>query len=149
MYQITNATFAEARRYCIHDHTVVEDGPWHELRSCWFNALYTRVVPAHAVELTSAYLDRQVAIALKRRGAAGASLQKQHNLAAVIHLCGSGAGERYARRGFRLVAGQRCGSHSVSGYLARMNAMKRIFRCLAETGVRPAACRVHPTQTPE
>ena len=23
-------TFAEARRYCIHDHIVVEDGPWHD-----------------------------------------------------------------------------------------------------------------------
>ena len=33
MYQITNAMFAEAKRYCIHDHVVVEDGPWHDLRS--------------------------------------------------------------------------------------------------------------------
>src|SRR5688500_2225019 len=34
MYQITNATFQEARRYCIHAHVVVEDGPWHDPRSC-------------------------------------------------------------------------------------------------------------------
>ena len=27
MFQITDGTFAEARRYCIHDHVVVEDGP--------------------------------------------------------------------------------------------------------------------------
>ena len=56
MYQITDGTFAEAKRYCIHDHAVVEGGPWHDPRSCWFNALYMRVVPSHAVELTSAYL---------------------------------------------------------------------------------------------
>ena len=62
MYQIIDATFVEAKRYCIHDHVVVEDGPWNELGSCWFNSLYTRVVPTHAVELTSAYLDRRVAI---------------------------------------------------------------------------------------
>ena len=31
MYQITDGTFAEAKRYCIHDHAVVEDGPWHDL----------------------------------------------------------------------------------------------------------------------
>ncbi len=61
MYQITDGTFAEARRYCIHDHAVAEDGPWHDPRSCWFNALYTRVVPSHAVELTAAYLDVRVA----------------------------------------------------------------------------------------
>jgi hypothetical protein len=29
MYQITDGTFAEARRYCIHNHPVVEDGPWN------------------------------------------------------------------------------------------------------------------------
>ncbi|HWZ81781.1 MAG TPA: hypothetical protein VNW47_04110 [Terriglobales bacterium] len=53
MYQMTDGTFAEARRYCIHNHVVVEDGPWNSWRSCWFNGLYARVVPAHAVELTS------------------------------------------------------------------------------------------------
>jgi hypothetical protein len=30
MFQITDGTFAEARRYCIHDHVVVEDGPWND-----------------------------------------------------------------------------------------------------------------------
>jgi hypothetical protein len=54
MYQITDGTFAEARRYCIRDHAVIEQGPWHDLRSCWFNGLSTRVIPSHAVELTSA-----------------------------------------------------------------------------------------------
>ena len=53
MYQITDATFREARRFCIHDHVVVEEGAWHDVHSCWFNGLYTRVVPSHAVELTA------------------------------------------------------------------------------------------------
>src|ERR1043165_68411 len=61
MFQITDGTFAEARRYCIHDHVVVEQGSWHDLRSCWFNGIYTRVVPEHAVEMTAALLDRTVA----------------------------------------------------------------------------------------
>ena len=131
MYQLTDGTFTEARRYCIHDHAVVEDGPWHELRSCWFNELYTRVVPAHAVELTSAFLDHSVAMTLQHPGIARASLRQKQNLAAVIHLCGGGAGESYARRGFRLTAHQQCGSHGVSEYLARVNAMKGVFGCLA------------------
>jgi hypothetical protein len=131
MYQITDATFAEAKRYCIHDHVVVEDGPWNELRSCWFNSLYTRVVPTHAAELTSAYLDRRVASTLERNRIAGATLPQQQDLAAVIHLCGAGAGDAYARRGFRLTAGQRCGDHDVRGYLARVNAMRRVFARLA------------------
>ncbi len=67
MYQITDGTFSEATRYCIHDHMVVEDGPWHDPQSCWFNSLYQRVVPSHAIELTAAGLDRRVAQAMGTR----------------------------------------------------------------------------------
>lgn len=131
MYQITDATFVKAKRYCIHDHVVVEDGPWNEMGSCWFNSLYTRVVPTHAAELTSAFLDRRVASTLERSRIAGATLQQKQDLAAVIHLCGAGAGDAYAKRGFRPTAGQRCGDHDVRGYLAQVNAMKRAFARLA------------------
>ncbi|MBI3546303.1 MAG: transglycosylase SLT domain-containing protein [Gammaproteobacteria bacterium] len=133
MYQITDATFAEARRYCIHDHVVVEDGPWNELESCWFNSLYTRVIPTHAAELTSAYLDRHVADILERHRVINATLPQKQNLAALIHLCGAGAGDAYARRGLRLTPGQRCGDHDVRAYLARVGAMQRLFERLAET----------------
>jgi hypothetical protein len=131
MYQITNATFQEAKRYCVHNHVVVERGPWHDVRSCWFNGLYTRVVPSHAVELTAALLDRSVANTLRRQGIAAATLQQKQDLAALIHLCGAGAGEAYARRGFRLTPGQRCGDHDVRNYLAHVNALKRQFVRLA------------------
>jgi hypothetical protein len=131
MYQMTDGTFAEARRYCIHNHTVVEDGPWNSWGSCWFNNLYTRVLPADAVELTSAYLDRSVAITLERHRLAYAALQQKQELAAVIHLCGAGAGDDYARRGFRLLDRQRCGDHDVHVYLVRINEMKGVFDRLA------------------
>jgi hypothetical protein len=131
MYQITDPTFREARRYCIHDHVVVEDGPWHDVGSCWFNGLYTRVVPSHAVELTSALLDRGVAQTLQRQRIGSATASQMQDLAALIHLCGAGAGEAYARRGFRLTAGQRCGDHDAARYLAHVNAMKRHFTRLA------------------
>jgi hypothetical protein len=131
MYQITDGTFAEARRWCIHDHAVVEDGPWHSLRSCWFNAFYFRVVPSHAVELTSAYLDRSVARALARHRVRRATLAQKQDLAALIHLCGPGAGDRYARRGLRLSPGLRCGDHEARRYLARVEAMKRVFAAMA------------------
>jgi hypothetical protein len=127
MFQLTDATFQEARRYCIHDHVVVEDGPWHDLRSCWFNRLYTRVVPSHAVELTAALLDRQVARALARHRLTAATLRQKQDLAALIHLCGAGAGDAYARRGLRLTPGQRCGDHDVRSYLGQVNALKRQF----------------------
>jgi hypothetical protein len=122
MYQITDGTFREARRYCVRDHEVIEDGPWNDWKSCWFNSLYFRVVPSHAVEMTSALLDRQVASIAPKATAA----QKQ-DLAAVIHLCGAAGGAAYAARGFRAAAGQRCGDHNLRAYLVRVNAMKRAF----------------------
>jgi hypothetical protein len=131
MYQITDPTFREARRYCIHDHVVVEVGPWHEWRSCWFNGLYTRVVPSHAVEMTAALLDRSVANTLQRQRIFVATLQQKQDLAAIIHLCGGGPGDAYARRGFKLTPGQKCGDHDVRGYLLQVNAMKRQFTRLA------------------
>ena len=134
MYQITDGTFAEAKRYCIRDHAVAEGGPWHDVRSCWFNGLYMRVVPSHAVELTAGYLDVRVAGILARQRVGAATLRQKQDLAALIHLCGAGAGEAYARLGFRLTDGQRCGDHDVRAYLERLEAMKRVFARLAAGG---------------
>jgi hypothetical protein len=131
MYQITDPTFREARRYCIHDHVVVEDGRWYEWRSCWFNSVYMRVIPSHAVEMTSAMLDRSVASALARQRVTAATLQQKQDLAAITHLCGAGPADAYARRGFQLTPGQKCGDHDVKGYLAGVNAMKRQFARMA------------------
>jgi hypothetical protein len=134
MFQITDGTFAEARRYCIHNHVVVEDGSWRDPRSCWFNALYTRVMPGDAVEMTAAFLDRTVARTLERHHLSATPLTQRQNLAAVIHLCGGGSGDRYARGGFRFRAGQRCGDHDVHRYIAQVNALKREFARLAASG---------------
>jgi hypothetical protein len=131
MFQITDGTFQEARRLCIHEHRVVEDGPWHNVHSCWFNSLYVRVLPSHAVELTAAHLDRSVQRALERRRVADATLKQKQDLAALIHLCGAGAGDFYVRRGFRLAPGQRCGDHDARQYLAQITALRRQFARLA------------------
>jgi hypothetical protein len=134
MYQITDGNFAEARRYCIHDHVVVADGPWHAWHSCWFNGLYARVIPSHAVELTAAYLDRSISSIVARRHRSAALLRQKQQLAALIHLCGAGAGDLYAQRGFRLLPAQKCGDHDVRGYLARIAAMRALFVRLAQSG---------------
>jgi hypothetical protein len=131
MYQITDGTFEEARRYCIHDHVVVEEGPWYDWRSCWLNELYFRVVPTHAVELTSAYLDRAVAETLARNRIRRASRSQKQRLAALIHLCGRGAGNRYARSGLVLASALRCGDHGARAYVLRVEAMQRVFAALA------------------
>jgi hypothetical protein len=126
MYQITDGTFEQAKRYCIRDHVAIEDG-------CWFNSLYMRVIPSHAVELTSAYLDRSVGAILAGRRLSPSAAQRQ-DLAALIHLCGASAGDAYARAGFRLAPGQRCGAHDVRAYLAQVAALKRVFARLSALG---------------
>jgi hypothetical protein len=131
LYQLIDGTYDEARRLCVHDHVVVEAGAWNEPRSCWFNGLYTRTVPSHAIEMTSAYLDRQISNILARHRVRNIDAQRLQHLAAVIHLCGAGAGSAYARRGFRFGADGTCGDHSARAYLARVDAMKRRFDALA------------------
>ena len=131
MFQMTDGTFARAKRYCIHDHQVVEDGPWNKPRSCWFNSLYTRIFPSHAVEMTAALLDRDVTqiIGERRR----ATRKEKQTLAAVIHLCGPGAGRDFAARKFRLQPHQRCGDHDARTYLVRIAAFQQRFADLNTT----------------
>jgi hypothetical protein len=136
MYQITDGNFAEARRYCIHDHVVVADGPWNDWHSCWFNSLYARVIPGDAVELTSAYLDRSVALILERHRMTSTALPQKQMLAALIHLCGAGAGDEFARRRFRLAEGERCGDHQARAYVERVEAMQSVFSRLDNAPTR-------------
>lgn len=127
MFQITDGTFTEARRYCIHDHKVVAEGPWHDPNSCWFNSLYTRSVPSHAVEMTAAYLHRGVAGTLAALPGVKTSPAQKQKLAAVIHLCGLSRGKKFAARGFRPAPGERCGAHSLQRYLIKIEQMKKRF----------------------
>ena len=128
MYQLTDAAFADARHYCIRRHTVVEEGAWNDWNSCWFNRFYSRVVPSHAIELTAVSLDRNIMEILTRWPSTAASSQQTQDLAAIVHLCGAGPAAAFARHGFQLMPGQRCGDHDVAIYLARVNAMKRQFQ---------------------
>jgi hypothetical protein len=85
------------------------------------------VFASNAIEMTSAYLDRQVAQILASNRIAQASLQQKQDLATLIHLCGAGAGNAYARRGLRVAPGQKCGDHDARSYISRVHAMKQIF----------------------
>ena len=121
MFQMTDAAFAEASRYCVHRHVVVEKG-------CFANGLYTRVLPSHAIELASVYLDRHVAQVLRGRKA---TAEQKQTLAALIHLCGPGAARGLTRSGITFAAEVRCGDHSAAGYLAKVEAMRREFARMA------------------
>ena len=131
MLQITDGTYAQAKRYCIHGNEVAEDGPWYDWRSCWFNRLYLRVVPSHAAEMTAAFLDISVQRTLRRLQKENAGLREKQDLAAIMHLCGVAAGETFAKREFKLSSNQRCGGQNVGVYLGQMHALQRTFAALA------------------
>jgi hypothetical protein len=134
MYQMTDGTFTQAKQLCIRDHQVRHAGAWNDWNGCWFNDWYTRVRPGDAIEMTSAYLDVSVSEILVRHRIAHASLAQKDRLAAVVHLCGAGAADLYARRGFRFDAGQRCGDHDPRAYVAKVAQYEREFADLAARG---------------
>jgi hypothetical protein len=88
---------------------------------------YTRVVPSHAIELTAVFLDRNVTAILAHWPNMNATPEQKQELATIIHPCGAGSAKAFVRRGFSLIAGERCGDHDVATYLAQVNAMKREF----------------------
>ncbi|MTJ82287.1 MAG: lytic transglycosylase domain-containing protein [Telmatospirillum sp.] len=130
MYQMTDPTFSDARRYCIRQHKVVAATAWGDWQSCWFTDLYTRVLPSHAVQLTAISLDRSITAILARAGR-NPGRDQTDELAAVIHLCGAGTARSYADRGFRLAAGERCGDHEAARYVGQVVEMIRQFRRLS------------------
>jgi hypothetical protein len=64
---------------------------------------------------------------LAARRPAKASLAQKQKLAAVIHLCGSKKGETFVRRGFQVMQGEQCGTHSLRRYLMHIEVMKKQF----------------------
>lgn len=134
MFQLTDGTFAEARKYCIRDHQVLSDGSWYDPNSCWLNRFYSRNIPSHAVELTAAYLHKNV-VAIFAARLKNATGEQKERLAAVIHLCGVKRATSFAERGFRISETERCGAHSLRTYVSQVNAMKDRFHRLRQSGV--------------
>jgi hypothetical protein len=136
MYQITDGTFADAQRYCIRNHTVIERGASDGGESCWSeDLLYNRLLPSHAIEMTSAHLDRAVAAIIGHQSDKASAKQKQ-DTAALVHLCGAGVARDFARNGFRLAPGEMCGDHLAAGYVSQVEVMVRQFQRLNSEGER-------------
>jgi hypothetical protein len=112
MYQMTDAAYAEARRG--------RDGT------------YWRIMPSDAIELTAAYLERELAALLAKRHPASLTQQQKDNLAAVIHLCGPGPAASYLRRGLHLAPSERCGDQDIAAYIARVSTFEQQFRRLSQ-----------------
>ncbi len=127
LMQMTDGNLMEARRLCIHDHEVARAGAWHDPGACWFNDLYMRIVPGQSIEMTSAWLDASVREIVAAQRIQRMTPQRERRLAAVVHLCGRARAGEYARRGFWLMPGERCGEHDVARYVERVESLARSF----------------------
>jgi hypothetical protein len=74
--------------------------------------------------MTSAYLHTKVEQLLAGRSA---SINKKQELATIVHLCGAERGEKFVKRGFRFIANEKCGSHSLKAYVERVQSLKSLF----------------------
>jgi hypothetical protein len=128
LFQITDGTFERCRRLCVRGGEVRRDGPWSDWRSCWFNGLYNRLVPSHAVEMTAACLDDQVARLVAARRGKPAPERLKKDLAVVSHLCGpaSPVVDKLLRTGL-VPKGARCGDHDARLYLAGVRTLESSF----------------------
>src|ERR1700761_7311005 len=70
LFQMIDGAFADAAKFCIRDHEVVDHG-------CGFASLYIRTIPSHSIELASIYLDRHVDEVLARVSDAKASAEQK------------------------------------------------------------------------
>lgn len=129
LFQITDGNFALARRFCVQGGRSVAQGNWYEWNGCWFNFLYNRLSASHATEMTSAYLDHETTKIPSGMKAQPSLLQKRRT-AAIIHLCGSTVAERFARGGFKVSRGQKCGDHSTAAYLRQVEGYQTTFEKL-------------------
>ncbi|MBV9344504.1 MAG: lytic transglycosylase domain-containing protein [Gammaproteobacteria bacterium] len=130
MYQLTDAAYAQARHYCIRAHQVVPAADWRDWHGCWHGGLYLRVLPEDAIELTAAYLDLNVAAILRERPRPPP--RETERLATLVHLCGPAVAAAYARRGYQLGVGERCGAHDPRAYLKRIGLLRAQFARLAQ-----------------
>jgi hypothetical protein len=127
LYQYTRSTFLDAKRFCIHWHRVAFKSALLDPFGCWFNGLYSRFWPSHAIEMTSARLHYYVETTLNKTDRRGTSLLNQQQLAAVIHLCGVNKGESFARYQFDFKKLASCYDHRTFAYFNRIRqAMNQI-----------------------
>ena len=128
MFQITKGTFQEARRFCIRGGRAFRS----DERGGCDEDIYSRLIPSHAIEMTSARLHWNTERILRRYGLGRASLRDKQNVATVIHLCGLGKAERLARAKLRLSRIGECGDHNAGSYVRRVGRLQREFQMLAQ-----------------
>ncbi len=128
MFQITRGTFDEAKQFCIKDKEVYRQVPGSSNGPCSNNFAYNRLIPSHAIEMTSSRLHFFAQQILMHRPRQKATLRDRQSLATIIHLCGVAKGETFARVHFNAHRLGHCGDHDPAAYLRRIKTLQVRFQ---------------------
>ncbi|MCP4757784.1 MAG: transglycosylase SLT domain-containing protein [Proteobacteria bacterium] len=131
LFQYTEGTFKDGKRFCVHFGKVVLDGKWYDPFSCWFNWFYSRTSPSDSIEVTAARLQHYVdrVVGKNHRQVEG---NRKRKLAAVIHLCGTKKGRLFAKSRYRFSSLGKCGSHDPARYYRKINSLHKHFISLSQ-----------------
>ena len=120
LMQMIDGNFSLARRHCIQSGKPATD-------SCRLNGFYSRLSASDSIEMTSAFLHRQV----ERVAPKKATLRQRQQLAAVMHLCGPEKGPLFVRSGFSAGAMGVCGRQAVDPYVRRVMRYREEFAVIS------------------
>ncbi len=141
IFQITEGTFREAKHFCVKDGQAYQDGPQGNF--CLGSFSYSRLVPAHAIEMTSARLHLVAERLLHRSNRhARWALSDKQNIAIVTHLCGAAKAGELVHSGMRLSELGKCGDHNPVVYLHQIRRLQTQFRLLQGARAQLASLEV-------
>lgn len=126
LLQVTKPTWDRVIKYCQNAKASLRN------RYCnhWFGSY--RVLPSHAIELTSFWFLKH----LKQWRAL--SPENTRKSLSVLHLCGPAKAKRFIRKSFQWAALGRCGSHSPKSYYSKIEQQRRKLRSIINTKYRLA-----------
>ena len=135
LFQFTNATYEEAKKYCVRSGRIIRDGRWDDFNSCWFNWAYLRISAADSIQMAAALLYTDTLDVLQSL-APKISAQRKREVSSVIHLCGKTKGIEFVQKKFNLRALRNCGDYSPLTYVQKVSQNERALESFDTNALR-------------
>lgn len=120
LLQITRPTLQQILQLC--------DRPQYTRYCALWNS---RLFATDSIALTVLNLSHKMKKIERKFGIKKWNKSLKTKIAAIIHLCGEGVANRYARQGFRFGSIRYCGTHNVRRYVQSVKRLKRRFEKIA------------------